>query len=178
MRRFVLLLPSLCLLPGCLVLLGTSDPSCPNEGFSGSGTFTFEGSERVAALDSAHLESSPDAQCITAVTGSLEFGQGCSLWFEADGTGDTLAIFDVGLFGAEGCGLPDGNWQVVDRGASLVRADGGTFSVGGDDSVCFDGTITVELEVVVEDDGVTASISGEATFEGIENAWFEPRECE
>jgi|GEM_PF-5904989 len=171
-------LPLLFTLPfmsGCLLLI--AEPACPNEGFSADGTLVFDGQERSPVLDNAWLETDPTGSCLTSVFGTMEFGQGCTLSFEADGDTDTLAVFDVSVFGGEGCGLPEGNWRTQDLGDSTVTVDYGAFGIGDDDSVCFDGTLTVSLDLVLEDDGETVAVSGEASFDGIEKAHQEPRTC-
>lgn len=165
-------------LPGCLLLLGNADPSCPNEPVLSSGTLTVDGAERSPVIDSLNLDADPTGSCIHAVSLSLDLGQGCSIHIDADGPMDAMAVYDVTVFDDEACGLPDTGFRLQDAGDSTVSLDGNLFSVGGDDSVCYDGTVEVDLSLVLEEDGVLATIEGSVVGEGIEIAWFDAGNCD
>jgi len=164
-------------LPGCLYLLGSAQPSCPGD-MSGSSTISWDGADRTATLDPVWLDADPTGSCLTAATGTIEFGQDCSLSFQAEGGGDTLAIFDVNTYGEDGCGLGDTGWSAADLGASAIAVDGSLTNIGGDESSCFDGTLTVTLDLLLENDGAFAEVAGTLTLEGVNIAWFEERPCE
>lgn len=162
---------------GCLLLLGNADPSCPNDGITSDGDVSFGDADRSAVMDSVNLDADPTGTCIHAASITLEFGQGCSISLQADGPMEEMAVYAGSIFGDEGCGLPASSFSVQDVGDSTISAEGGLFSVGGDDSVCFDGTVHVALDLVLEDDGVTVPVTGSVTGEGIELAWFEAGNC-
>ena len=180
MHRLLALLASaaaLVTLPGCLLLLANSDPSCPNDGMTSSGAVELGAEERSPVLTNVDLDADPTGSCIHAVSLSLNFGQGCSMWVQADGPMDAMAVYDVSIFDEEGCGFPEAGFRVQDYGASTVSVDGRFFGVGGDDSVCFDGTVTVQFDLVFEENGVEVPVSGSVQGEGVELAWFEPGNC-
>ncbi len=165
-------------LPGCLLLLGSAQPSCPNEGMTSTSDVTWAGAERTATLDPVSLDADPTGSCITNVSGTIEFGMSCALSFQAEGGGDTLVIFDVTTWGEEDCGLPDDGWSVADLGDSHVDVDGDLTNIGGDDSSCFDGALTITLDVLLESSDDTAHIDGTLELDGVDLAWFDERPCD
>lgn len=160
---------------GCLLLF--AQPSCPGADPTSVGEVTFGDTTLTASTESLWLESDQAGTCLTKVTGSIEFERGCSLSFEAEG-GATMEIFDATLWSEEGCGLEDGGWDLVDLGQSTVEPDGGVFSVPGRSDYCFDGTVTITLDLLfTNDDGAEVAAQGEVVTTGVDGADPESRPC-
>jgi len=165
-------------LPGCLLLVGSADPSCPNDGVSSEGTVVIGDEERSPVLESVDLDADPTGTCVHGAWITIDFGQGCTMWVQADGPMEEMQVYDVSLFGDEGCGLPEDGFSAESLGASTVSVGGDLLSIGGDDSVCWTGTVEVVLDLVLEEDGVSVPVVGSIAGEGTELAWFEPGNCQ
>lgn len=163
---------------GCFGFVNTVG-DCDDVGVVASGTVSFDATEREGSADSLQLETDSDGACLTAVTATIEFGQGCSIYLQADGGGDRLPIFDMSFSGEDGCGFDEVGWSVADYRDSAVLVAGDLQRTDSDQTFCHDGTVTVVLDLGLQNlAGDTADVVGELVFTGVEYANVDGAVCD
>ena len=161
--------------PGCLLLL--AQPSCPGERIDTDGTVTLGDEEHSPVATSMNVGTADGGACVTEVFVDLDFGRDCGIWVRADGGGDTLSVYEIVVFGADGCGFEQ-SLNLLDVGDSTVQVDGTLKPTPDSEMTCWDGAFVIELDALLESDGASVPLTGELTVSGVENANVNEQRCE
>ncbi|MES2643639.1 MAG: hypothetical protein V4850_29405 [Myxococcota bacterium] len=83
----------------------------------------------------------------------------------ADGRSDRLDIYDANPNNLDGCGL-DGPWLIDDVGDSHVRVDGEIEASEFENTICYEGTLTIVLDLALSDGTSSVAMTGAVTLDG------------
>jgi hypothetical protein len=159
--RFLLLAPSL---TGCWAL-SYDTSSCDIDSFSLEGEVQI-GEETFSPLvDTVFVDAAESRACLTRFDATIDLGGGCVVAVNADGRSDRLDIYDANTNNLDGCGL-DGPWLLDDLGDSHVRVDGEIAPSEFENTICYEGTLTIVLDLALSDGTSSVAMTGEVTLDG------------
>ena len=160
--------------PGCLLLF--AQPSCPGEGIDSEGELLLGDAEFAPVATFMDIGTADAGECVTEVFIDLDFGRDCSMWVRADGGEEVLSVYEIVVFGSDGCGFDPG-LSLLDVGASTIEVDGALKPTPDSEMTCWDGDLVIHLDALLESDDASVPLTGDLTVSGIENANVNEQRC-